>query len=587
MKPTCKANLKNSLFEKIDKADVVSFDVFDTLLLRPFVHPFDVFSYLEYFFAVPGFRAARLQAEPAARLKYPQKSEITLQNIYECMPEPFRFIQEHEQAFELTVLQANAEMAEVFNYAKQRGKKIFIISDMYLPKSVIEQALIKNGLGGYDKVFVSSDTGCRKSDGALFEYVKKQAGVAPHKMLHIGDNPVSDYEVPLKLGFDAFLYPSVTQAFFATEEGLKAKKIYETPGTEKALLSLLIGLQLLNRQNRPQANSYWETLGYAVGGAFIYAYVKFIADALAKTSATDCLFVARDGYMLSKVFALFPEAAHIKNHYVYAPRFVRILGLCDGLDNEGYFRYFKTSLAERFPQDKDGIEAAQTPAELLQKDTVKAYCAGVLNGYKQYLNKAVQPAGEQIYMVDLGSNSASSQKLLTALRPGSLRAGFYFALNPKTGVPAFVYDTSKTHLVFEEFMEFLITAPDTTAVAFAHAEPVLKTPDPKDEQNAESIRLLQKGEWNFCKDIKAVLGRFEKPVAPEILKTYMNLFFEYATPNDKAHLQNVYWFYTADHRSAVSFLDILQSRYPAVKKQKFRLKFPPVIKWLKNIFKKK
>ena len=28
-------------------------DVFDTLLLRPFVHPFDVFSYLEYFLRFP------------------------------------------------------------------------------------------------------------------------------------------------------------------------------------------------------------------------------------------------------------------------------------------------------------------------------------------------------------------------------------------------------------------------------------------------------------------------------------------------------------------------------------------------------
>lgn len=28
-------------------------DVFDTLLLRPFVHPFDVFNYLEYFFEPP------------------------------------------------------------------------------------------------------------------------------------------------------------------------------------------------------------------------------------------------------------------------------------------------------------------------------------------------------------------------------------------------------------------------------------------------------------------------------------------------------------------------------------------------------
>ena len=36
-------------------------DVFDMLLLRPFVHPFDVFSCLKYFFAVPGVYAAARQ----------------------------------------------------------------------------------------------------------------------------------------------------------------------------------------------------------------------------------------------------------------------------------------------------------------------------------------------------------------------------------------------------------------------------------------------------------------------------------------------------------------------------------------------
>ena len=46
MKNTCKKNLVSEVFKLIDEVDVVSFDIFDTLLLRAFVHPFDVFGYL-------------------------------------------------------------------------------------------------------------------------------------------------------------------------------------------------------------------------------------------------------------------------------------------------------------------------------------------------------------------------------------------------------------------------------------------------------------------------------------------------------------------------------------------------------------
>ena len=38
MKNTCKKNLVSEVFKLIDEVDVVSFDIFDTLLLRAFVH---------------------------------------------------------------------------------------------------------------------------------------------------------------------------------------------------------------------------------------------------------------------------------------------------------------------------------------------------------------------------------------------------------------------------------------------------------------------------------------------------------------------------------------------------------------------
>ena len=52
-----------SIFKLMDKASVISFDIFDTLLVRPYMRPSDMFFHLEKVYNCPGFSEQRVQAE--------------------------------------------------------------------------------------------------------------------------------------------------------------------------------------------------------------------------------------------------------------------------------------------------------------------------------------------------------------------------------------------------------------------------------------------------------------------------------------------------------------------------------------------
>jgi len=52
----------------IDAAKIISFDIFDTLLLRPYQHPSDVFLHLSVLYNTPAFYESRISAESNARV---------------------------------------------------------------------------------------------------------------------------------------------------------------------------------------------------------------------------------------------------------------------------------------------------------------------------------------------------------------------------------------------------------------------------------------------------------------------------------------------------------------------------------------
>ena len=172
----------------IDEADVISFDLFDTLVIRPYWQPKDLFLHLEYLYKSEGFCNARTKAEKLSRKNIGFGVDTSLDRIYQFIPEKYRCLKEKELELEYDTLQINPEIFEIFDYAKNLGKKIIISSDMYLPLSFIERVLSKFNIAGYSKVYISSEYKKTKISGKLYKQIIEDFNINPkdvHKLLNL------------------------------------------------------------------------------------------------------------------------------------------------------------------------------------------------------------------------------------------------------------------------------------------------------------------------------------------------------------------------------------------------------------------
>jgi HAD superfamily hydrolase (TIGR01549 family) len=292
---------KSKLYQKlIDKHQIISFDIFDTLLIRPYIKPSDIFFHLEKIYSLPGFAKHRMDTESSAREKTPVE-EITYEAIYALIDKCYKTMKEKELAFEKRILQANPEMLPLFQYALENGKKVIIISDMYLPKTFLEQILNEKGYTGYFRFYLSSELCKTKSAGSLYTHVLSDLQCVSSALLHIGDNRHSDYLMPRKYGIHALHYQKLVGQLCAAN---KKTYIFYQKNPDSLGTSILLGILANGRVSQKHGN-YFEQFGYEYGGAVVYAYFQWLKEQCTKDNIEEVLFVARDGYSLHKIAQMY------------------------------------------------------------------------------------------------------------------------------------------------------------------------------------------------------------------------------------------------------------------------------------------
>lgn len=110
--------------------DVISFDIFDTLILRPFAKPTDLFMVVGNKLKIIDFMRRRIEAEKAARdeaVVLKGNSEVTIYEIYEKVSRKTGIdVQqgvEAELETELEFCFANPYMKRVYDLISDQGKK--------------------------------------------------------------------------------------------------------------------------------------------------------------------------------------------------------------------------------------------------------------------------------------------------------------------------------------------------------------------------------------------------------------------------------------------------------------------------------
>lgn len=297
-----------------EELGVVSFDFFDTLVFRDVKVPKQVFEIVSiqyqkiYGITLNNFVNNRVEAEHNARVSF--NREVTLEEIYSFFPNTYSNITRKrlanlEKQTELQITIPNSEMLDILYYAKSIGKKVIIISDFYMGKEFIQAVLDKHNIS-VDNIFVSCDIGETKSEGNIYHYVTNQVNVEAHKILHIGDNYVSDYKNAIKNGFQSIWY----------ERTIYKEKRYRFYNIEN-VNSDHVDCFISNRI-RAFSKEVDYADGYSVMGPMLFGFCNWLHSEIIKEGIDIVFFLSRDGKIIKSAFdILFDD---IKTNYLYASR---------------------------------------------------------------------------------------------------------------------------------------------------------------------------------------------------------------------------------------------------------------------------
>lgn len=203
---------------------LVSFDIFDTLLLRRVEQPADLFEVVGERALVAGliepgltpvlFRLAREEAERRARSRLASR-EVGLAAIHVelrhllCETADPAMLAALELEVEAERLFANPLLLAVLRDLSAAGIPVVLLSDMYLAPADLARLLAEAGIGPdlYRRLHVSGAEGCSKRDGGLFRLLlAAHPGISPGRIFHIGDDPLGDVAMARAAGLEAIHY---------------------------------------------------------------------------------------------------------------------------------------------------------------------------------------------------------------------------------------------------------------------------------------------------------------------------------------------------------------------------------------------
>lgn len=166
-----------------------SWDCFDTLVTRVRLDPLTVFDWMGEKYGLADFTRRRKAAE--------SRAPETLFSIYEELAKDYQWTEEEKAFYKRAEIQAEIDQCvPIEENLRQVKDGDLIVSDMYLPREVIEGILRKNGLNKAVSIYVSTGG---KSSGTIWKSL-------PSIDLHVGDNLHSDVNSPKAFGIPAEHY---------------------------------------------------------------------------------------------------------------------------------------------------------------------------------------------------------------------------------------------------------------------------------------------------------------------------------------------------------------------------------------------
>lgn len=303
------------------KIKCVSFDMFDTLVQRPVLAPEDLFHLMGNILGgSPFFTKRRIAAQNRAMLlKDYYTAYVGLDDIYKhyqimfgTSDEETEKMKQTELTVERKLLFARKSVKKLYDYAILKGKKVIIITDMYLSSDFLEEVLRKNGYKKWYKLYVSCEENATKRSGELFDraiYDLSEIGIYEDNIIHLGDDLVSDIEMGKQKGIKTIHIPSASSCF---NECTRLRVIEHWKSTiYPSSQTLMLGLYAcvvfddpFRKFDKTSRYNGERTLLGAFIAPFLISFCLWLIEQ-AKEDGIECLaFVWRDGFLPEKIIDL-------------------------------------------------------------------------------------------------------------------------------------------------------------------------------------------------------------------------------------------------------------------------------------------
>ncbi len=312
--------------------EVLSIDIFDTLLWRAVPEPVDAFvllgqhlldlDWLNREVSPDLFARLRERAEWKARgkaIKQGRVPEITLTEVYAELPGHLARVgsvadlEAIEVELETSITFPDLDVLALARWAKsQLGVRLILVSDTYFSEQQLRILLDQDPLHAeeFERVFASNQYGVGKGSG-LFPIVIRSLDVTPGAVLHIGDNRAADVEAAQLCGVRAVHLEKLTGSLpgILEDEGLCRRDHRQEVKPTLDPRCGDFGLTALRSKSMRRAvpsrgggasDPYWRFGASVLGPSFV-AFAEWI-HARAQAQGVDTVYcMMREGEFLTRL----------------------------------------------------------------------------------------------------------------------------------------------------------------------------------------------------------------------------------------------------------------------------------------------
>lgn len=550
---------KENLIQQIRNVEVVSFDLFDTLIARNILWFEDLVEIIEQKLHNKGvdirdFVQKRISLEKKLSCgRSPKLEEIYAELLKDLNVEDFNAFElaELEYRTDCELICPRKDMIGLIHQIKKLGKSVYITTDSYYTKQQIEFLLKQNGIDEIDGVIVSCEYDTKKTE-KLFEKLIEAAGTS--RIIHIGDDIASDIESAMAWGLKSFHIYN-TEELLDKVGGLGL--ISDNMNLSDRIRIGMFKTRLFNSPFQFEDSEKKitvkdvEDLGYLFIAPIILDFVEWFSEQVDKYKLKNIWFSARDGYLIQKVFALmFPDT---KSDYFLTSRISAIRAGVDSVSDVKYVDDMKycggveDNLKIRFGIDAEKID----PRNVEEKNIgLMRYAKVILNvsrekriNYQKYIEKLNVKEGGIAFFDFVAKGTC--QMYIERMLKNPIKGLYFLQLEPEYMknkkldiLPFYTEKERDKSEIYDNYyiLETILTSPDASVEEFDQKGNAKYAKETRNDKDINCIEQVQNGILEYVNKYLSILPYNKWEVNKKLDEVFLSLIHNVNINNDFTEL---------------------------------------------------